>query len=161
VILIFSGNDSSALLKWLSKTNIDIRSEDQQEKAGYSRIRRKKGPATPDPQDRLRIFQHQIMLSERAVQARRERSRKSKVTPRKHQISLAGKITGALKTNRPREIRPRRPGSPSTSSGDASNCFVCRVKSADFYSGTRNFDDLRFDTTKLHSRMILQNRVII
>jgi hypothetical protein len=39
---------------------------------------------------------------------------------------------------------------PSISSGDASNCFVFQVKSADFYKGTRILDDLGFEMTKLH-----------
>jgi hypothetical protein len=57
----------------LTKTNIHISSEYHQEKAGYPRIRRKrKCTSTQDPQDRLSIFQHQIMLNERAIQARCE-----------------------------------------------------------------------------------------
>jgi hypothetical protein len=73
-----------------SKTNIHTGSEYHQEKAGYPRIRRKrKCPATQDPQNRLRIFQHQIMLNEMAIQARRESLRESKVTLRKDQTSLS------------------------------------------------------------------------
>jgi hypothetical protein len=49
---------------------------------------------------------------------------------------LAGTMTVTLKSNKSRETRPRRQCSPSISSGDASNCFVCQVKSADFYKGT-------------------------
>jgi hypothetical protein len=52
-----------------TKTNIDSGSEYHQEKVGYRPIRRKrKCLATHDPQNRLRIFQHEIMLNERAIQ---------------------------------------------------------------------------------------------
>jgi hypothetical protein len=135
-----------------TRTNIHISAAYHQEKPGYRRIRRKrKCPATQDPQDRLRIFQRQIMLNERAIQAGRESSRESKVILRKHQTSLAGNMTVTLKAEKSRETRERRPRSLSISSGDASKCFIFQVKSADFYRGTRIFEDLSFDTTKLHS----------
>jgi hypothetical protein len=135
-----------------TKTNIHISSEYHQEKAGYRRIRRKrKSPATQDPQDRPRIFQHQIMLNERMIQVRRESSREGKATPRKHKTSLAGDMTVKLKANKCREKRPWRPRSPSTSSCGASTCFVSQVKAAHFYRETRIVDYLSFDITKLHS----------
>jgi hypothetical protein len=136
----------------LTKTNIHISSDYHQEKAGYPRIRRKrKCPATQDPQDRPRIFQHQITLNERVIQGRCETSRESKVTPRKHEGSFAGNMTVTLTANKSRETRPQRQCFPSISSGDASNCFVFQVKSAEFHRGTRIFDNLSFDATKLHS----------
>jgi hypothetical protein len=64
---------------------------------------------------------------------------------------LAGKITVRLKANKSREIRLRFPRSPSISSWHTSNCFALQVKSADFYRGTRIFDDLSYDASKLHS----------
>jgi hypothetical protein len=135
-----------------TKTNIHISSEYHQEKARYPRIRRKrKCPATQDPPDRLGIFQHQIMLNKRVIQMRSESSRDSKVTSRKHQTSLACNMTVPLKANKSRETRRRRPRSPSISSGDARNCFVFQVKSTYVYRGPRVFDNLHFDTTKLHS----------
>jgi hypothetical protein len=135
-----------------TKTNIHISSKYHQKKAGYPRIsREKKWPATQDPQNRLRISQYQITLNERAIQTRHESSRESQVILRKHQTSWAGNITVTLKAYKSRETRPRRPRSPSISYGDASNCFVFQVKSADLYRGTRIVDDLTFDTTKLHS----------
>jgi hypothetical protein len=91
------------------------------------------------------------MLYERAIQGGRENSQESKVIRRNDQISLAGKMTVTLKANKSRETQPQRPRSPSISSGDASNCSAVQVNSADFYRGTRIFDDLSFDTTKLHS----------
>jgi hypothetical protein len=75
------------------------------------------------------------MFNERAIQARCENSRESKVTLRKHRTSLVGNMTVTMTANKCRETRPRRPRSPSISSGDASNCFVCQVKSADFFRG--------------------------
>jgi hypothetical protein len=42
-----------------NKINIHINSEQHQEKAGYTPVRRnRKCPATQDPQDKLRILQH-------------------------------------------------------------------------------------------------------
>jgi hypothetical protein len=134
------------------KTNIYISFEYHQEKARCPRITRKrKCHSTQDSQDRLTVFQHQIMLNERAIRARNESSRDNKVTLRKHQISLAGNMTVTLKANKSRETPPRRPYSPSGSSYDASPCFVFQVKSADFDRGIRIFADVSFDTTKLHS----------
>jgi hypothetical protein len=134
------------------KTNIHSNSEYHQEKAGYQGITRKrKWPAAQDPQDRLRIFQHKIMLDERAIRARCESSRDSKVTPRKYQISLAGNMTVTLTANKSRETPPGRLYSPSMSLSDASNYFIFETKYADFYRGSRTVDDLGFDTTKLHS----------
>jgi hypothetical protein len=135
-----------------TKINIHIISEYHKEKAEYPRIKRKrKYSGTQDPHHRPRIFRYQIMLNERAIEARSESSRESKVTPRKYHISLTGILIVTLKANKSREIRPRRQRSPSISSGDALNCFVFQVKSADFYRVTRIFDDLSFDKTKLHS----------
>jgi hypothetical protein len=58
------------------KTNIHIISEYHREKAGYPPIRRKrKCHATQDLQDRLRIFQHQLILNEMAILAECEESR--------------------------------------------------------------------------------------
>jgi hypothetical protein len=130
------------------KTNIYISSEYPQEKARCPRIMpKRKCPSTQDPQDRLRIFQHQILLDKRAIRVRCESSRDSKVTLRKYQTSLAATTTVTLTANKSRATRLGRPYSPSISSGDASNCFVFQVKSADFHKGTRIFDDVSFDTT--------------
>jgi hypothetical protein len=64
-----------------TKTKIHFGCEYYQGKAAYPRIREKrKSPTTQDPHDNLRICQHQIMLNERAIQARWENSRESKGT---------------------------------------------------------------------------------
>jgi hypothetical protein len=60
-------------------------SEYHRGKARYTPIRqRRKDRATQDPQDRLRILQHQIILNERAIQAKRDKSRESMGTRQKH-----------------------------------------------------------------------------
>jgi hypothetical protein len=129
-----------------TKTNIHVSCEYHHEKTGYARIRHeRKCPTTQDPQDSLRIFQHQIMLNERAIQARRESLRESKVTLREHQTSLAGNRTVTLKANKSRETRPRRPCPPAISPDDASNCVVFQVKSANSYRGTRIFEHSNSD----------------
>jgi hypothetical protein len=108
-----------------SKTEIHITSEHHREKARYPRIRpTRKCHATQDPQNRLRIFQHQIMLNERTIQASREESQESKGTQRKHQTSLSGIRTLTLKARKCREAQLQRQRSPSTSSHHRSNCFA-------------------------------------
>jgi hypothetical protein len=88
-------------------TNIDISSEYHQEKAGYPRTRRKrKYRATQDAQDKLKIFQDQVIVNERAIQARGEESRESEGTRRKHQMSLTGKMQVISKAEKCRETRP-------------------------------------------------------
>jgi hypothetical protein len=114
----------SILARSITKRKPDIRGSGE-----------KKCPATQDPQNRLRIFQHQIMLNKRTIQAGCESSRESKVRLRKHQTSLAGNMTVTLKAHKSRETQPRLQHSASISSGDASNCFVSHVKSADVYRG--------------------------
>jgi hypothetical protein len=134
-----------------TKTNIHISSEYHQEKAGYPRMRRKrKCRAMQDPQDRLRISQHQIMLNERAIQARRESSRESKVTLRKYQTSFARKMTFTLKATKSRETRPGRPRSPQDHLATPRIALFFR-SSLHILQGTRIFDDLSFDMTNLHS----------
>jgi hypothetical protein len=111
-----------------SKTNIHINSEYHQEEAGYPRIRRKRTrPATQNTQDRLRILQDQMILNERAIQARCTESGESNGTWRKREISVAGKITVILKAKKRRARRPRRLQTPSISSCHASNCLPFRL----------------------------------
>jgi hypothetical protein len=123
----------SILALSITKRKPDIRGSGGKENA----------PQRKDPHDRLRIFQYQIMLNERAIQVRRGSSQESQVTLRKHQTSLAGNMTVTSKANKSREKRPRRPCSLSISFGDASNCFVVQVKSADSYRDP-NFRRLEF-----------------
>jgi hypothetical protein len=119
-----------------SKINIHISSEYHREKPGDPHIRRKrKCPATQNPQDQLRISQHQILLDERAIQAKCESSRESKVRLRKQHTPMAGKMTVTLKAKKSRETRPRRPCSPPISSCHTETCFAFRVRSVNSHRG--------------------------
>jgi hypothetical protein len=68
-------------------------------------------------------------------------------------------MTVTSKAKECREKRTRRPRSPSISSCNASNCFVVHARAAISCRGTRTFEDLNCDASKLHSRKILQNRI--